>query len=164
MASGRAADRKTGIIQGATQRVVLIGTRSANSIRASGHAPHRRAGHMTAPDHIAKTDSKALARGGRSLIASPLSMAFCFLLLPYRGHGSLRGRKRPPQHLVRSTSAAMSTTGSHGVFMWPKALLRSRLHPRPVGQPLHPRRRFGCISVKHSLGGHRLLGPTEWLA
>ena len=100
----------------------------------------------------------------RSLIASPLSMAFCFLLLPYRGHGSLRGRKRPPQHLVRSTSAAMSTTGSHGVFMWPKALLRSRLHPRPVGQPLHPRRRFGCISVKHSLGGHRLLGPTEWLA
>ena len=106
-----------------------------------------------------------LRGGGRSLIASPLSMAFfCFLLLPYRGHGSLRGRKRPPQHLVRSTSAAMSTTGSHGVFMWPKALLRSRLHPRPVGQPLHPRRRFGCISVKHSLGGHRLLGPTEWLA
>ena len=49
-------------------------------------------------------------------------------------------------------------------LMRPKAHLRSHLHPRPVGQPSHPRRRFGCISVKHSLGGHRLLGPTEWLA
>ena len=101
-------------------------------------APHRRAGHMTAPDHSASAASKFLARGGRSLIASPLSIASCCFVLPYRGHGSLRGRKDPPQHLVRSTSAAMSTTGSHGVFMWPKALLRSRLHPRPVGQLSHP--------------------------
>ena len=29
------------------------------------HAPHRRAGHMTAPDHSARTASKTLARGGR---------------------------------------------------------------------------------------------------
>ena len=35
---------------------------------------------------------------GRSLIAPPLSTAFFFFLLPYRGHGSLRGRNCPPQH------------------------------------------------------------------
>ena len=46
-------------------------------------------------------------RGKRSLIASPLSMVF-FVAAP--GHGSLRVRNNPPQHLVRSTGAAMSTT------------------------------------------------------
>jgi hypothetical protein len=55
------------------------------------------------------------AVGGRSLIASPLSTGFCLFLLPYRGHGSLRGRMDPPQHLVRSTGAAMSTAGSRGI-------------------------------------------------
>src|SRR5277367_2438238 len=48
--------------------------------------------------------------------------------------------------------------------MRPKAHLRSRLRPRPVGQPSHPRRRSGWISVWDSSGGRRLLGPTEWLA
>jgi hypothetical protein len=44
----------------------LIGTRSANSIRASGHMRRtQRAGHMTAPDQAAKTMLKTLARGGR---------------------------------------------------------------------------------------------------
>jgi hypothetical protein len=52
-------------------------------------------------------------QGDCSLIASPLSIAFCLFLVPYRGHGSLRGRKYPPQHLVRSAGAAMSTAGSH---------------------------------------------------
>ena len=36
MVSGRARIGKTRVIQGATQRVFLIGTRSANSIKASG--------------------------------------------------------------------------------------------------------------------------------
>jgi hypothetical protein len=103
-----------------------------------------KAGHMIASDRL-KHCHRVLQDGDRSLIASPLSIASCCLLLPCRGHGSLRGRNGPPQHLVRSTGAAMSTTGSHGVFMWPKALLRSRLHPRPVGQLSHPRRRFRWI-------------------
>ena len=56
-----------------------------------------------------------LRQRGRSLIAPPMSTASCLLLLsPYQGHGSLRGRRLPPQHLVRSTGAAMSTTGSRG--------------------------------------------------
>ena len=42
------------------------------------------------------------------------------LLLPYRGHGSLRGRKGPPQHLVRSAGAAMSTAGLRGVLRGPR--------------------------------------------
>ena len=128
------------------------------------YAPHQRAGHMTAPDHFARAASKTLARGGRSLIASPLSIASCFFCCRTGVTVLSAVGRDPPQHLVRSTGAAMSTTGSHGVFMWPKALLRSRLHPRPVGQLSHPRRRFGWISVKDSSGGHRLLGPAEWLA
>ena len=44
------------------------------------YAPHERAGHMTAPDRSVKTEPNPFAGGGRSLIASPLSMA----LLPPR--------------------------------------------------------------------------------
>src|ERR1700704_1156489 len=66
---------------------------------------------------------------GRSLIASPLSMAF-FVAAP--GHGSLRGRNNPLQHLVRSTGAAMSTTSWHTMTTL-KAHLRSHPYPRPAG-------------------------------
>jgi hypothetical protein len=141
----------------------LFGTRVAETILASVLVrAHQKAGHMNASDPTA-TLQTILQGGGRSLITPPLSIASFFLLLPSRGHGSLRGRKGPPQHLVRSTSAAMSTTGLH-VLMRPKALLRNRLHPRPVGQLSHPRRRFGWISVNDPSGGHWLLGPAEWLA
>jgi hypothetical protein len=69
-----------------------------------------------------------LRGGGRSLIASPLSMIF---LVAAPGHGSLRGRNNPPQHLVRSTGAAMSTTSWH--TMTPlKAHSRSHPYPRPA--------------------------------
>ena len=71
--------------------------------------------------------AKRGAFSNRAFLVNSLLLSFCLT----RGHGSLRGRKGPPQHLVRSTSAAMSTTGSH-VIMRPKAHLRSRLHPRPV--------------------------------
>ena len=37
-----------------------IGTRSAKSIMASGHAPHKQAGHMTAPTNAAETSKKFL--------------------------------------------------------------------------------------------------------
>jgi hypothetical protein len=50
----------------------------------------------------------------------PLSTAFRSFLSPYRGHGSLRGRKGPPQGLVRSTGAAMSTAGSRDVLRGPR--------------------------------------------
>jgi hypothetical protein len=50
---------------------------------------------------------------GSSLIARSLSRSSCSLVLPNQGQGSLRGRTDPPQHLVRSAGAAMSTTSSH---------------------------------------------------
>jgi hypothetical protein len=113
MASGRAADREDpGNSRRNAARILDWDPISELHQGQRSDAPHRRAGHMTAPDHIAGTAWKTLACGGRSLIAPPLSIASCFFLLPYRGHGSLRGRKGPPQHLVRSTGAAMSTTGS----------------------------------------------------
>jgi hypothetical protein len=48
------------------------------------------------------------------------------------GHGSLRGRNNPPQHLVRSTGAAMSTTSWRAMTPL-KAHSRSRPSPRPAG-------------------------------
>jgi len=111
---------------------------------------------------VAILSGAALNPAGRSLIAPPLSIASWFLL-PYRGHGSLRGRKGPPEHLVRSTGAAMSTTGSQ-MLLRPKALRRNRRHLRPVGQPSHPGRCSGWISVRNPSGSCWLLGPTIWLA
>src|ERR1019366_3145089 len=54
-----------------------------------------------------------------------------FVAVP--GHGSLRGRSNPPQHLVRSTGAAMSTTSWH-TMMPLKAHPRSHPYPRPAGK------------------------------
>ena len=71
---------------------LLFGTLVAETILASVHVrAHQQAGHMDASDLI-KALQNTLQGGGRSLIASPLSIASCFLLLPHRGHGSLRGR------------------------------------------------------------------------
>src|SRR5580700_229481 len=106
MASGRAADREgPGNSRRNAARSLDWDPISELHQGQRSYAPHQRAGHMTAPDHSASAASNSLARGGRSLIAPPLSIAYFFLLLPYRGHGSLRGRKGPPQHLVRSTGA-----------------------------------------------------------
>lgn len=90
------------------------------------------AGHMSARDLQPVPCQATLNPKGRSLIAPPLSTAFCPFLLwsPYRGHGSLRGRRLPPQHLVRSTGAAMSTTGSRGTTR-PNGLPRSLPAPSP---------------------------------
>ena len=104
-----------------------------------------------------------LPRGGRSLIAPPLSIASFFLLLPPRGHGSLRGRKGPPQHLVRSTGAAMSTTGSHGIVCGPRPTCAAACTLAPSGNH-HIRGDAPDGSGRDSSGGYRLLGPAEWLA
>ncbi len=80
----------------------------AKGIMASGDVkPHRRPN--TWPHQPAERSSlkNHLPTGSRSLIASPLSIFFRLIAAP--GHGSLRGRNSPPQHLVRSTSAARST-------------------------------------------------------
>jgi hypothetical protein len=51
----------------------LIGTQSADRIRASGHARRvEQAGHMSAPDRADLSERNPL-RGGRSLIAAPPS-------------------------------------------------------------------------------------------
>jgi hypothetical protein len=95
---------------------------------------------------------------GCSLIAPPLSMAFG------RCPGdtsSLRGRNNPPQHLVRSTCAAMSTTSWHSMTPL-KALSRSHPYPRPAGN--HCIRDFVRMSLRaRRSGGGCGLRPAEWL-
>ena len=87
-----------------------------------------------------------LRSGRRSLIAPPLSTAFCCSVLPCRGHGSLRGRRWPPQHLVRSTGAAMSTTGSHGNQAAQRPPSQPSCTLAPVGNP-SPRRRMTRVDL-----------------
>jgi hypothetical protein len=104
-----------------------------------------------------------LVKIGRSLIASPSSTGFFSCVLPTRGHGSLRGRRRPPQHLVRSAGAAMSTTGSRAAHAAQRPPSQSARTLAPEGNS-HPRR---CAARMNSLTrwSHAcwLLGPTERL-
>src|SRR6188472_4800265 len=62
----RNRDRDTPSRHRAQQRVGMIGTRSAISIRARGHWPHSEAVYMTAPDASA-APKKALAERGPSI-------------------------------------------------------------------------------------------------
>ena len=54
----------THLCQRISECVLLTGTRSAESIMASGHAaPHQQAGHMAAPTSLASPSKKTLANG-----------------------------------------------------------------------------------------------------
>jgi len=65
MASGRAADRKgPGKSKRNAARILDRDPISEFHHGQRSYAPHRRAGHMTAPDHIAKMTPKTPARGG----------------------------------------------------------------------------------------------------
>ena len=111
MTVGRTDDPENPLRAMAFEAASLFGTGSRTPSGPAVMAPHEQAGHMIAIDPPVRLTFLLHPRG-RSLIAPPLSMTFYSLLLPSRGHGSLRGRHGPPQHLVRSTGAAMSTTGS----------------------------------------------------
>jgi len=66
MASGRAADRgDPGNSRRSSARSLDRDPISELHQGQRSCAPHQRAGHMTAPDHVARTAAKTLARGGR---------------------------------------------------------------------------------------------------
>src|SRR3954464_462063 len=101
-----------------------LGQRSSTASKGRTH------GALSTRFHYAQ----ALQPGRRSLIAAPAVNRFLLSCCLTRGHGSLRGRRLPPQHLVRSTGAAMSTTGSRGnrAAQRPPSQLACTL--APVGQ------------------------------
>ena len=115
---------------------------------------------------LIKAVQNTLRSRGRSLIVPSLSTALCLLLFlsPYQGHGSLRGRRLPPQHLVRSTGAAMSTTGSRATHtaQRPPSQLAA---PSPRWATLTSALPSGWISVVSLRGLNLLLlRPAERLA
>jgi hypothetical protein len=77
------------------------------------------------------------------------------------GHGSLRGWNNPPQHLVRSTGAAMSTTSWHTTTPL-KAHPRSHPYPRPAGN--HHIRASARMNPMNNGVRRRLRGPTRGTA
>jgi hypothetical protein len=90
-------------------------------------------------------------RGGVRLLCQ-----WFFVATP--GHGSLRGRSNPPQHLVRSTGAAMSTTSWH--TMTPlKAHSRSHPYPRPAGN--HYIRNLARMNLTNNGVSRLLRAPTS---
>src|ERR1700731_4075782 len=146
---------------GCHQRKARVSDRDPGRRIASGPADicsaPTEAGHMTAADQIVRSAKKVLAMEGRSLIASPLSMVF----VAAPGHGSLRDRSNPPQHLVRSTGAAMSTTSWH--TMPPlKAHSRSHPYPRPAGN--HYIRNLARVNLTNNGVSRLLRAPTSGTA
>lgn len=71
MASGRAADREDPD-NSRRNEARSLDRDPIGELRQGQRswAPHRRAGHMTAPDHIARTAAKTLARGCRPHMSS----------------------------------------------------------------------------------------------
>jgi len=111
--------------------------------------------------------AQSMPPGGRSLIAPPLSTASCLLLLlsPYQGHGSLRGRRLPPQHPVRSTGAAMSTTGSRGNHAAQRPPSQPACTLALAGNPhIRTAVRMDLVKVWSGARGLWLFRPTERLA
>ena len=114
----------------------LFGTLVAETILARVHVrAHQQAGHMDASDLI-KSTARHLARRG------PFSNRGCLVNSLLFVSGAVPGSRFSP----RSEGSA-ATSGSkrrrcnvHSGLAWcftrPKALPRSRLHPRPVGQPI----------------------------
>src|SRR6516164_2496214 len=117
---------------------------------------------MSAPDYAQYSPKILLAL--MEAFSNRISFVNWILLflLPYRGHGSLRGRKGPPQHLVRSTGAAMSTTGSHGSHAAQGPPSQSPA-PSPRRATITSGSTPGWMLVSVTSDGGRLLGPAEWL-
>src|SRR6516164_10055134 len=117
---------------------------------------------MSAPDYAQYSPKILLAL--MEAFSNRISVVNWILLLlwPHRAHGSLRGRKGPSQHLVRSAGAAMSTAGSRGVLRGPRPSVAVACTLAPSGN-LPSEATPGWILVKVSSDGCRLLGPVEWL-
>jgi hypothetical protein len=114
---------------------------------------------MTAPDRIAQTLIKKNPCQPGAFSNRVSFVNGFFVAAP--GHGSLRGRNNPPQHLVRSTGAAMSTTSWR--TMTPlKAHLRSHPYPRPAGN--HHIRDFARMDLTNYGVRRRLRAPTSGTA
>lgn len=88
---------------------------------------------MDASDLI-KALQNILREEGRSLIAAPLSSPVIYIARP--GHGSLRGQRGLPQHLVRSGGQALQGSQRAAVDHVPTGPPRNCLHPRPGAMPM----------------------------
>ena len=112
----------------------------------------------------AKTNLKfCLDREGAFSNRTSCVNCFFLLLLPYQGHGSLRGRRLPPQHLVRSTGAAMSTTGSRAPHTAQRPPSQRACTLAPAGNS-HPRQCVARVDLVEVWSGARgLLRPAERL-
>src|SRR4051794_39516112 len=97
-----------------------------------------------------------LQGGDRSLIAVPLSSPVIYVARP--GHGSLRGQRGLPQHLVRSGGQVLQGPQRADVDHVPTGPPRNCLYPRPGAMLLE------YLTTFDELRCHDRRGPAEWLA
>ena len=93
-------------------------------------APTGRTYDRSRPNRLKRQKSACQGRP----FSNRVSLVNSFVAAP--GHGSLRGRNNPPQHLVRSTGAAMSTTSRRAMTPL-NGHPRSHPYPRPAGNHHH---------------------------
>ena len=78
------------------------------------YAPHQRAGHMTAPDQVAKTSLKPLAGGGRPhmIFAPPASGRFCSPgMSAVCAEATSRIDVKPPSQIATANGASGRASG-----------------------------------------------------
>jgi hypothetical protein len=121
MASGRAADRED---PGKSRR------NSARSLDRDpiselhqgqrSYAPHRRAGHMTAPDHSASAASKILARGGRPHMIYGALLIWALNAIVYPAEQQRIGQIMNRQTEVIKCLTILETRGGGPTQAWAK--------------------------------------------
>src|SRR3954451_4330595 len=133
----------------------LLGTLIAKTILASVHVRARKkAGHMGASDLIKALQNLA-RRGPFSNRSSPVRIPV-YIARP--GHGSLRGQRGLPQHLVRSGGQALQGPQRAYVDTRPPAR-RAIACTLALGRCL-----LAYLTSFDELRCHGRRGPAEWLA
>ena len=145
---------------GCHQRKARVADRDPGRRTSSGPADicsaPTEAGHMTAANQIVRSAKKVLAMEGRSLIACPLSMIF---FVAASGHGSLRGRNNPPQHLVRRKHRRRNVQNELACNDAAQGAPSQPPVPSPGGQPSHLLSR--SMNLRNNGVKWRLRAPTN---
>ena len=157
MASGRAADREDPknskrSAARSLDRDPISELPSGPAVRCT--APKGRTYDCTRP--FCQKPLKILRRRGPFSNRSTPVKAAVYVARP--GHGSLRGQRGLPQHLVRSGEQALQGPQRAYVDHAPTGPPRNCLHPRPGAM------RVGVSDEVDALRCHGRLGPAEWLA
>jgi hypothetical protein len=134
MTIGRTDDPENPFCAAAFEAASLLGAGSRTPSGPADMAP-RQKGRTHDRNRSARQIShfSLASKGPFSNRASFVNSLFLLFVAAPGSRFSPRSEKGPPQHLVRSTSAAMSTTGSHGIVCGPRPTCAAACTLAPSG-------------------------------